>query len=335
MFLLEASYGPSRDDVPPSLAVRPPLLRLVYPSKSSGRSSAAWVQRPRLAVHPPRGLRHIRHVPFVRNASFHELPLRCRVSPGLPCTVVRCVRSHEVSRPLSATQPVEPPFPGLPPPGHVASPHFPRASTPCSRTGLPGLFQPGALSGFGPSELSRAGIAPPLDGTSPLAIGLRMVAWPGDAGPRVVSPVPDVRPGLPVRTSPVGCPVWSFRSIPGSSGSLTAHARPSRQDPCPRRRGLASGVSSPCRLGPPRPNFSGARRPGSPGFLLPGAFFPGLGSRREAGSSSQVLRSGSRSGSSFPVLQSVKEPGNSASSPEASPAPAGFSSSSHPSRVAP
>lgn len=140
--------------------------------------------------------------------------------------------------------------------------------------------------------------SPRLSATaSPLAIGStafcvarRCRTWRGLPGPGC--------PSASIDANFTGrLPRWSFRSIPGSSGSSTAPARPARQAPLTRRRGLASGVSSPCRLGPPRPNLSGARRPGSPGFRPPwGLSFLVLGSRGWAGASSQVLRSGSRSG---------------------------------------
>ena len=64
----------------------------------------------------------------------------------------------------------EPPLPELPPPGQVASLPFLPASTPCSHRDLPGVFQPGALPGFLPSELAPAEIGRPSGLPSPPAI---------------------------------------------------------------------------------------------------------------------------------------------------------------------
>jgi hypothetical protein len=72
----------------------------------------------------------------------------------------------------------EPPLPELPPPGHVASLPFLPASTPCSHRDLPGVFQPGALPGFLPSELDLAEIGPPLGIPSPPAIRVPDVRQP-------------------------------------------------------------------------------------------------------------------------------------------------------------
>jgi len=149
--------------------------------------------------------------------------------PGSRAPVHRCVRSREVSRPLSATQPYEPPLPRLPPSGHVASPHFLRASTPCSRNGLPDISQPGTLSGFGPSELDLARIASPLGATSPPAIG-RTVFLRGPAMPNLVRSPRSRCPPSPLGLSFPGRLPWlSLEDQHGQFRIDDPPARPSRR----------------------------------------------------------------------------------------------------------
>jgi hypothetical protein len=200
---------------------------------------------------PPRGSSasrssRIRRKPCDRIAI---LPQACTPLQSLARESVHRVPARPLSRgflPPQRHQPSEPPLPGLPHPGHVAPAHFLRATAPCSRYGLPGIFQPGALSGFNPSELSRTRIARPLDRTSPPAIDClaRVVrtcrTW-------FVSPVPDFRRSLSAAVSPVGCPGSSLRSFRDSSGSPT-HP-PASSTALSHARGLAAGVCSPCRLG--------------------------------------------------------------------------------------
>jgi hypothetical protein len=59
-------------------------------------------------------------------------------------------RSPEVFSPTAPPSPREPPTPDLPHPGLVASSHLPCTLTLCSLKDLPGVFQPGALTGFEP-----------------------------------------------------------------------------------------------------------------------------------------------------------------------------------------
>jgi len=238
---------------PPSLAIRLPLLRLMCLPKASWRASTLLVWCSRLAVRPPRGLRKRQALPVLPgcdpSSGLHSASESCP-HPRAPSRGPRrarwdeCVRSHEVSRPHSATQPREPPLPGLPPPGPVASPHFLRASTPCSRHGLPGMSQPGALTGFDPSELDTAGIGvvsrrrvPSCDWQSGTLRGLeRVQAWCGLPGP-----------GCPPRPFGPGfdrlvVPGPSFRSFRGQFRIADAPARPARRPLArksrPRFRGL-------------------------------------------------------------------------------------------------
>jgi len=74
-------------------------------------------------------------------------------------------RSHEVSRPFDATRPHEPPFAGHPIPRHVASFRLPCGSTPCSRAGLPDVFQSGAPMGFGSLQSLTSRKSPPPSGS--------------------------------------------------------------------------------------------------------------------------------------------------------------------------
>ena len=92
-----------------------------------------------------------------------------------PCGCTALPRFHAPTAPPLRS---EPPLPELPPPGHVAPLPFPPASTPCSRRDLPGVFQPGALPGFIPSELHPAKIGPPLDVPSPPAIHVPDIGQP-------------------------------------------------------------------------------------------------------------------------------------------------------------
>jgi hypothetical protein len=79
--------------------------------------------------------------------------------------------SLEVCSPSAQPNRGEPPLPELPPPGPVASPPFQPASTPCSRRDLPGLFHPGAPSGFSLQSLTWHGSRAPLGVASLPAIG--------------------------------------------------------------------------------------------------------------------------------------------------------------------
>jgi hypothetical protein len=88
--------------------------------------------------------------------------------------------SLEVSSPSTQPQRDEPPLPELPPPGQVASPPFLPASTPCSRRDLPGVFQPGAPSGFSLQSLTWQRLHAPLDAASLPAIGNGVALPAGD-----------------------------------------------------------------------------------------------------------------------------------------------------------
>jgi len=92
----------------------------------------------------------------------HALP-----SPGLrpaseyrPSAVHRRARSPEVLEPSQRNHAAESHHSRTSPyPGHVAPSRLPCVSAPCSLASLPGVFQPGALTGLYPSELDMTQIA--------------------------------------------------------------------------------------------------------------------------------------------------------------------------------
>lgn len=125
------------------------LLWFAVPSKTSRRAIALLVRRPHPVVHPPRGLRP----PGAGSVNFQaclprpSAPLQSHPRiPRVPSSGT--TGSHEVSAPTAQPKSDEPPLPEHPTPGPVASLPFLPAPTPSSRRHLPGVFQPGAPSGF-------------------------------------------------------------------------------------------------------------------------------------------------------------------------------------------
>jgi len=195
----------------------------------------------------------------------------------------------------------EPPLPELPPPGHVASLPFLPAPTPSSRHDLPGVFQPGALSGFLPSEHDPAEIGRPSGFPSPPAIRCAVHRKPCDRGRRNAGMQACARRG---RSRPLSRPGRRFRgSIPPQDWGARVRISP------------------------------WTRRPGSPGLLPPWGF-PLVRSRSAvhpprfrvlekcacAGGrrpSSHAVSGVSPVPGLFPMLQSVKEPESRLASSEA------------------
>jgi hypothetical protein len=257
---------------------------------------------------------------------FRVLPERPRSTGFHPCR-----RSPEVLCPLSATQSCEPPLPGFAFPGHVASLPFQPASTPFSRHDLPGIFHPGALTGFLPSKLDLAKIAstsrwciPSCDWQNDFAHQRQRWLHGGSPECRLSSsPFARRRPGVerPPFLTFLSVRSVGFQVIHGtkrrrrdSLSTVTASLQGflpfagwdclHRVSPELRRPG-SPGISSslgpsPSPSGPPRPSVPaflsvrrGVRRPRRHGATVPS---------KRAGSegrlaSSQVLREGSRSGS--------------------------------------
>jgi hypothetical protein len=169
----------------------------------------------------------------------------------------------------------EPPLPGLPGPGHVASSRFLPASTPCSRNDLPDVFQPGALTGFTLQSLTLPG-SHRLSAAHPLA---RLAARK--------------RRGAASRSS---------GTIAGARDRRVVPLGASR----PRLRGLdpPAGWGAASRISPVHgPWLSWV----SPPWGLP---LPGPRKPRSPRRPPPVLRKRHPFWVSLPVLQSVKEPGN-------------------------
>jgi len=150
-----------------------------------------------------------------------------------------CTSSHEVLRPLSATQPSRATTPGLCLPGSSCV----LALTMRLDALLPGpvslvFFQPGALTGFHPSEHDLTEIAAPLGAKPPLLRFAMPVRRVFDA----VAGATDYRPYAASLQGLVPLPV-------GASGSdVTLHRRPGSPGfhppwgfppPCSRLRGRA------------------------------------------------------------------------------------------------
>jgi hypothetical protein len=210
---------PASSGVSPAVSLRGDLLSCGWPaSRSIPRTlapyrfgaAAAWFVH--LAAHQARGRTTDASVVPPPSGFFPA----SEFDPAMPapCGCTALPRFHAPTAPPLRS---EPPLPELPPPGHVASLPFLPASTPCSRRDLPGIFQPGALPGFLPSELHPAKIGPPLDVPSPPAIC-----------------VPDLR-------QPPG------RSL-GGRGHACMRAPSVGTGPL-RVRGLASGVHALRRIG--------------------------------------------------------------------------------------
>jgi hypothetical protein len=248
----------------------PPPVRLAVPSKAPRRADALWVWRSHLVVHPPRGLRPPGAKPCERLANLPRpfAPLRSVTrTPVTPSS--GAIGSLEVSSPSTQPNRDEPPPPELPPPGPVASPPFQPASTPFSRRDLPGVFHPGAPSGFSLQSLTWQGLHAPLDAASLPAIGNGVTRPIGDTDRRAISPAPRPcsiasRLRRVVRRPDRRCPI---RVRPGSGLGV--------------RNGLAARVLPPCRL-EDRFRVSTVPRPsGSPGLLPPwGIPLPGTWPRR-------------------------------------------------------
>jgi len=127
----------------------------------SPRPSAVSVWRLHPVVRPPRGFRSRCSRPCYRTVGLPQAFAPLQSVPRAPPRRGPKSRRPALSRfssPPARINRKEPPFPGLPRPGHVAPSPLPWASTPCSPSGLPGLFQPGALLGFRPSELPSSKI---------------------------------------------------------------------------------------------------------------------------------------------------------------------------------
>jgi len=169
--------------------------------------------------------------------------------------------SREVSSPTAQPFQREPPPPGFACPGHVAPSHFLRASTRCSRADLPGISQPGALSGFPLQSLTEQR-SPGLSTGHPL---LRLACPPAFTTldlTFVAAHLPG--PGLAPRLSAAGSAGNRTRA------SLSVHAQRFRIIDSPSRpaargpygpHGLASGVSSLCRLERTLPHLCGLASP--------------------------------------------------------------------------
>jgi hypothetical protein len=151
-----------------------------------------------------------------------------------------------------------PPLPDLSlVPGHVAPSHLPCASAPCSLGGLPGVLSTRCAHGTKPSELHQSEISRCLpSNASPLAIGDR--------------PLQQTQ-GLLFRTSrdwpPKGLVPRTDHRRPVPLVSAVLLALSAHRHFC--QSGLASGVCSLCRLGPPPPDFSTRGTPCSLGFHPP------------------------------------------------------------------
>lgn len=156
-------------------------------------------------------------------------------------------RSHEVFRPFDATRTLEQPPPGHPDPGQVTSFRLPCGSTSCSRSDLPGVFQPGASMGFGSLQSLPKRKSPP-----PFGHGIPSCDWQ-TVGSRAfstrrsnqqpVSPDPDISTPLPqpafVGTPPVApCFRLPHPSVPVHRQGV----RDRRVNASMTRHGLASGV---------------------------------------------------------------------------------------------
>jgi len=240
----------------------PPPVRLAVPSKAPRRADALWVWRSHPVVHPPRGLRPPGAKPCERLANLPRpfAPLRSFTrTPVSPSS--GDIGSLEVSAPSTQPNRDEPPPPELPPPGPVASPPFRPASTPCSRHDLPGVFQPGAPSGFSLQSLTWQGLHASLDAASLPAIGNGASRPIGDSDRWV--PPPRFRVRAP---SPFGFGSWRENRIVGVPLAFA---------PAPD---LGSGTASLQGLSPPagwKTVSVSPRSHGLPallGFSLPGAF---------------------------------------------------------------
>jgi hypothetical protein len=143
--------------------------------------------------------------------------------------------------------------------------HLPCASTPYSLRELPGVLSTRRALGTEPSELDLTRIAVAF------RPGIPSCDWRNASRVKqTFQPTDDsTSPRLAVtRTNSSDNP----KAVPPGSTELPTRFVRTRHC-C--LRGLASGVSSPRRLGTPLPDFSLWRRPGSLGFTLLGVFpFP-------------------------------------------------------------
>jgi len=146
-------------------ACRPPLLRFTCLPKAPLQPGVVLVRRSRHAVRPLHGLQ-LEGASSCYRTSETFLRLRPVSESGPTYPHHRSdARSHEVSRPFDATRPHEPPPAGHPIPRHVASFRLPCGSTPCSRAGLPDVFQSGAPMGFGSLQSLTSRKSPPPSGS--------------------------------------------------------------------------------------------------------------------------------------------------------------------------
>jgi len=211
-------------------ARRPPLVRSACLPEAPLRPARHWFRAPAPRFHPASRFLDAGHLPMSPpvDASLRLRP-RFRVSPGLPRAGARrsgpTHRSPEVRVPIDATQPCRATAPGgFHSPGHVASSRFQPASTPCSlQCGLPGLFHPGASSGFSLQGLTRRG-SRRLSTAHPL---LRLACSRRVAGPRRPPPLQGLAPlagwDADTRISPfvASWPSWASSSLGLSPSSVS------------------------------------------------------------------------------------------------------------------
>jgi hypothetical protein len=156
--------------------------------RSASRSSTSERLRPTGSAHPPHGLDRALARPIVRlavrrvrsSSPFDTArPLPQAWTPLQSFTRESPCPDESVHTALSrffspSTQPsrAEPPLPGLPAPGSCCVPAVPaRPDALLPANGLPGMFQPGAPSGFSLQSLTWQVSRPPFGYASPHAIG--------------------------------------------------------------------------------------------------------------------------------------------------------------------
>lgn len=164
-------------------------------------------------------------------------------------------------------------------PGHVASSHLPRASTPSSPHGLPGVFQPGALSGFALQSLtwqksSRLSAVLPL-----LRLALRPVPFDSRVATRSVQRLlaqtsheaftrTALAPPCGGRPSRLPTPVLPFRSGPYRSMDVALQHEHWRDGSMSITASL-QGFHPSAGWGRRRRISPSSRHPGSPGISPP------------------------------------------------------------------
>jgi len=252
-------------------ACRAPLLRLACSPKTS---PASW--RPTGSALPPCGSSRFvvcrRRAPSVL-PEIGDLPRASAPLQSLtrsPPAPLGAVALPGFPTPTALPSRRDPPLPGFACPGHVASPHLPCASTPCSLVGLPGC-SPGALTGLAPFRASPDRDRPRLSALPPLLRSACPRTVFRKSSARRVSPAwLRFRGFFPL---PVGASIHgSLRGRrPGSPGLLPPWGFPLCRPWTSRRRiprpyGLLASPGSPSASG----GFRRPLRPGMRSVLLPG-----------------------------------------------------------------